>query len=408
MKTLPKPGKYLCAVNQDMKKQFLYLAGAVALFFASCSKDDDKNPSDNQKVPYSSLTTTTNYLTTFKGSDNNSSVDFSGQATRVAMLKEIDAYMKTGTTANLDAAKLKNMYANQNSPFTNAALNSATDKTIISKTAQSFGAVDAGTEQQRFKDYFDSIAVVSTAHGQAAAQGTAGLLDNKYLVNAKGFEYGQFVQKGLMGAMMLDQISNIYLGTEKQSADNNSIVTGKNYTQLEHHWDEAYGYLTQNEYFPKKDPNDATKYLESYLGGYVRQVDAGVGGTNPSAVYLAFLKGRAAIVNKDMSTRDEQISIIRSSAEKAIAIIAVSYLNKTKTATTDGARFHSLSEGFGFIYSLRYAYNAKINKTKSNQLLDQLTSKPNGFWSLTSSDINAVRDEIANTFGFDKEVVVNH
>lgn len=390
-----------------MRKQFIYFAGVCTLFFASCSKDDDKKTTANQKVPYSTLTVTTNYFTTFPGPDNNTSVDFGGQTTRTSMLKEIDAYMKTGTTTNLDADKLKDMFANQNNAFTSAALNAATDKTIISKTAQSFIVTDAGAEQQRFKDYFDALAVTSAAHGQTASQGVAGLLDGKYLVNAKGFEYGQFVQKGLIGAMMMDQICNIYLGTEKQSADNNTIVSGKNYTQLEHHWDEAYGYLTQNEYFPKKDPNDAAKYLESYLGGYVRQVGADVGG-NPQAVYMAFLKGRAAIVNKDMSTRDEQVAAIRTSIERAIATIAISYLNKSKTATTDGSRFHALSEGFGFVYSLRFAHNAKIDRVESNQLLDQLTNKPNGFWSLTPTDINAVRDVIATAFGIDKEVVVNH
>lgn len=234
------------------------------------------------------------------------------------------------------------------------------------------------------------------------------MLDGKYLVNEKGFEYGQFVQKGLIGAMMLDQISNIYLGTEKQAADNNTVVSGKNYTALEHHWDEAYGYLTANEMYPKKDPADATKWLETYLGSYVRQVSTSVGGENAADIYMALLKGRAAIVNKDLTTRDAQIAYVRTSLEKAIAIIAVSYLNKTKTATTDGAKFHSLSEGYGFIYSLRFAYNAKIGKAKSDELLGTLSNKANGFWSLTNADIDNVRDQVATAFGINKDVVVNH
>jgi hypothetical protein len=388
-----------------MHKKLVLSFAAASLLVASCKKDSTDNnnvtPNTPLEIPYENLTSTTSYFTTFKGDDGNTSVDFAGQTTRVNMLKELDAYMKKWTTQTLDANVLKNMFANTNSPFSDAALNTATDKTIISKTAGSFSAAEAEEERNRFKSYFDAQAAASLSRTNTAAQGVAGKLGN-YLVNEKGFEYAQFVQKGFMGALMLDQISNVYLGTEKQAADNSDIVSGKNYTQLEHHWDEAYGYLTQNEYFPKKDAVDSTKWAESFLGSYVRQVG------DPSQVYLAFLKGRAAVVNKDDATRTAQIEIIRTKLELAIATIAISYLNKTNDATTDAARFHALSEGVGFIYSLRYAHNPKINRAKSNQLLDQLMNKPNGFWSLTTADIDAVRDELANSFGLDKETYVNH
>ncbi|RYZ51339.1 MAG: DUF4856 domain-containing protein, partial [Sphingobacteriales bacterium] len=64
--------------------------------------------------------------------------------------------------------------------------------------------------------------------------------------------------------------------------------------------------------------------------------------------------------------------------------------------------------GTGFLYSLRYGYNAKIDKTKTDQLLAVLMDKPNGFWSLTIEDINNVRNQIADAFGIDREAVVNH
>lgn len=381
----------------------IILPVAVALVLsASCKKDNNNTP---LKVPYESLSTSTNYFTTFKGADGATSVDFSGQTTRINMLKEIDAYAKSFNTAPLSAAKLNNMFANTGSPFAAAELNAATDKTIISKTAQSFSATDADAERTWFKKHFDSIAVASTYAGQTATNGVPGKLGT-YLVNGKGVEYAQFIQKGLIGAMMLDQICNIYLGTEKMSADNETIVSGKNYTALEHHWDEAYGYLTSNEVYPKKDPADATKWLENFLGSYVRQVNGAYG--DPTAIYLAFVKGRAAIVNKDRATMDVQIAYIRASLEKAVATIAISYINKTKTATSDAARFHALAEGAGFIYSLRFAHNAKIGKAKSDALLGSLMNKENGFWSLTNADLDAVRDEIANTFSISKDAIVNH
>src|SRR5690606_2964185 len=134
----------------------------------------------------------------------------------------------------------------QNTPFAAAELNAATDKVISAKTAQSFSVTDADAERQRFIGWFNELEAVSMMNSQTASQGQAGVLGGNRLLNEKGFELGQFVQKGLIGAMMLDQIANIYLGTDKQSADNDAIVAGKNYTELEHHWDEAYGYLASN------------------------------------------------------------------------------------------------------------------------------------------------------------------
>lgn len=387
-----------------MLRNFIFFTAIVPVIFSSCKKGEPTEPAQEQKVPYATLTTATNYFQTFKGSDNQTSVDFSGQTTRVNMLKEITAYMRTGLTVKLDNTKLRNMYENKGNAFSDRNLNSALDKTIISKTAQSFLATDADMERQRFNGYLDILASISEMNNQQASAGVAGVLEKKYLVNEKGWVLNQLVQKGLIGAMMVDQICNIYLGTEKQGLDNSTIVSGKNYTQLEHSWDEAYGYMTQNEYFPKKDPNDATKWLESYLGGYIRQVVAPYG--NPSDVYMAFLKGRAAIVNNDANTRNEQIKFIRTELEKAIATIAISYLNKTKSATTDGSRFNYLSEGIGFIYSLRFAYNPKIDKAKSDQFMAALMNKENGFWSLTNADIDQVRNAIADTFGLDKNALV--
>ncbi len=382
-----------------MKKLFIPVLG-LALFATSCKKENNITPTpSNLKIPYTTLSTSSNYKATFVDAEGKTTVDFSGQTTRINMLKEIDAHIKTGTSADIDAVKLINMFRNQNTPFTSADLNAATDKVISAKTAQSFSATEADAERQRFIGYFNELERISKMNGQTAEQGKAGVLGTNRLVDEKGFELSQFVQKGLIGAMMLDQIANIYLGTEEQSADNSEPAEGKNYTDLEHHWDEAYGYLTANDTYPVEGK-------ESFLGSYAVQGTSVHDGAE--ALYLAFLKGRAAIVNNDLATRDEQIAYIRTELEKAIATVAISYLNKTNTATDDASRFHALSEGVGFIYSLRFAHNAKINKAKSEELLNILMGKANGFWSLTTDDINNVRDQIATTFGIDKTTVVNH
>lgn len=390
-----------------MKKILLFGALATGLFVTSCTKEVSTDPTTGQEIPYNSFSASSNYLETFVDRDNKTTVSFTGQTNRLDMLAELDAYIKTGATQQIQAQKMQDMFEHKNSPFTSGDLNAATGKVISAKTASSFSAAEADMERQRFIGYFNELDRISALNSQTAEQGKAGVLGSNRLVDEKGFEYSQFVQKGLIGALMLDQICNVYLGTEKQSADNMTVVEGKNYTAMEHHWDEAYGYLTSNPVYPMKDPADASRYKERFLGGYVRQVGKDVGG-DPEALYYAFLKGRAAIVNNELSVRDEQIAYIRKELEEAVATVAISYLNKTNSATDDASRFHALSEGVGFIYSLRFAHNPKINKAKSEALLNTLMGKANGFWSLTAADINSVRDQIADAFGIDKSTVVSH
>lgn len=384
-----------------MRRILLSGLAISGLFIASCTKENTNvNPTPaEQKIAYSSLSASSSYTQTFVDDSGQSTVDFSGQTTRIDMLKELDAYIRTGTTASIDASKMKNMFENQNNAFSNADLNNATTKIISAKTAQSFSATAADAERQLFISYFGKLEAMSQQSSQTAAQGQAGVLGGKRLVDEKGVEYGQLVSKGLVGALMLDQISNVYLGTDKQSADNTTKEEGENFTAMEHHWDEAYGYLTKNAVYP-------TEGEESYLGEYARQGASVHGGA--ANLFLAFLKGRAAIVNNDLTTRDEQIAYIRAELEKAVATVAISYLNKTNSASDDASRFHALSEGVGFIYSLRFAYNSKVNAAKSNELMSKLMDKADGFWSLTTADIESVRDELASAYGIDKSTVVNH
>jgi hypothetical protein len=247
----------------------------------------------------------------------------------------------------------------------------------------------------------DVVASNSVGLPRTAADGTSGVAVNgtsKYLVDEKGIEYGQLIQKALIGAVMFDQISNIYLGDDKQyEANNTSLVTGKNYTTIEHYWDEAYGYLSKNAVYP-----DPVKSNERFLGAYARQYK------DSTAIFLAFLKGRAGATNKDKAMMDQQRVQIQSMLENVIAALTISYLNKTKTsATSPAAAMHAMSEGLGFLYSLRYAKNAKIAAAKSDELMNMLMSGK-AYYDVTNTKIDAVRDQIAITFGINKEIVLSH
>lgn len=403
-----------------MKQNVIYLSAfaLVAAGFASCKKNDGiAVPQLRPKMDYAAFTASSNYLEVFKDKEGNQTVDFSGQTTRQDMMAEMDSAMRIATGAYaskgvpagaVSATLLKNMYANTGNSFRTATLNAATDKQLKGKTAGSFSAVDGETEKARFEGWLDKVATASNSYDKVAADGQAGIAvatsGSKYLVDEKGIEYGQLVQKGLIGAVLMDQLVNVYLGTEKLAFDNSKLADGKKYTALEHSWDEAYGYLTKNGVFPTPNPGDATKYLERYLGNYVRPVG------DPAQLFVAFLKGRAAVVNNDKTTRDQQVTFIRQHIEKAIATFAVSYLNKTKSslASDVASAIHAFGEGSGFVYSLRFANSKKITVAKSDALLNKLIGGAKGFYSLTPAIIDEVRNEIATAYGIDAATVVNH
>jgi len=199
----------------------------------------------------------------------------------------------------------------------------------------------------------------------------------------------------LIGALQLDYIGNVLLN-EGLNADNSALVEGKNYTQLEHNWDEAYGLLTLNPIYLLNSTNEEKGTTEFGAGSYIWEYNK----ANYAKIFPAFLKGRAAIVNNDMAELQAQATFIRTEFEKAIASAALGYLEKWKTGTTDGARAHAIGEGLGFIYSLRFATVHNVDAAFSDGILDDLVGSANGFWDLDATKINTASDAIKDKFDF--------
>ena len=399
-----------------MKKSYLYLLASAIVFagFSACKKDSIDQPQKDLKMEYNALSATSDYIQAFKDDNGQLTVDFTGQKQRLDMFVELDALMKSAQKQQISSVQLKSMYANQNSAFSNPDLNAATSKQLKDKTAATLSITEAEKARTNIESYFDKIALMSQSYNVTATDGLAGVYTNatgsKYLVDEKGIEWGQVVAKSLIGAVMLDQIVNGYLGDEKQAVDNSKLVDGKNYTQLEHHWDEAYGYLTSNSIYPKLKADG--KKDERALGSYAYQdISAEEASKKTAELYLAFLKGRAAVVNKDDQTRKEQIAFIRSTLEKTLAKVTISYLKKTQdaiAANNFADAVHSLGEGAGFLYSLRFAHNPKINPTVSDNLFNELIGGPKGFYSLTSAKLTTIRTQIANAYGIDANATTTH
>lgn len=399
----------------EFKKLSLSTLSILFLGLASCSNDD--TPAEetfNYTVPVTY---------TFERS-SVTSVDYSGQSSRLLMLDEMGKYYSTSATNGTvaDDAVLSEMYANTNNRFTGAGLNTSgkqlKDKTAASKDYFSLYLGGGTTAEQvsvreLFETQFDNGEAAS--QGATASAGVAGVyLDgsSKRLLAANGLEPQQVLLKGMMGACFLDQVVNNYLSLNKldestNRADNTAkvLVAGKSYTTMEHTWDEAYGYIYGG------DNLTVTPNVFKFWSSYINQVNADADfNTIKADIDLAFRKGRAAIVANDYKVRDAQIDIIKAKLAMVPAVRAVYYLQegKGKLATDNGAKaFHALSEGYGFIMSLRYTNKPGTNspyftKAEVDAMLASLTSGTNGLWAIDTlgAKLDAISTQIATKFGF--------
>lgn len=403
-------------IKMNYLKNSAFVAMAV-IGLASCKKDKTDAPKQPLRaaIDYAKLVDGTKYDNTntlFVDASGKSTIDVSTGNFRYRVFQGINTYAGTWKTQTVDGNVLKNMFKNSGNPFTAttnpapadfAALN-ASGIQLRNVTASSWPTADAEVVRLKVEADFASLATISASANTAAVKGTAGYVTNaggtKYLVDAKGFETGQLIQKGLIGAFDLDYIGNVLLNTGL-GADNYTLVAGKNYTKLEQNWDEAFGSLTLNGNYLVGSTTTAKGTTESFLGSYIWEYGqiADDANYNYSKILPAFIKGRAAIVNNDQAELKKQAEIIRKTMERAVAKAALGYLGKWKTGTDEGTRAHAIGEGLGFIYSLRFASLNGGNAKFSDDILTALVGSSGGYWDLTNDKINAADAAIRAKFG---------
>lgn len=357
--------------------------------------------------------------------DGQSSINFSGQTTRILMAEElIDLLLdETATASALNA-----MFAHQEGAgdFSDPGLN-ASNKNIRGKTAASFdffsnNATDQDLIRADFEGWIQTqVDEVFPNWNAVAVAGIAGQIadgSSTRYITAQGLEMNQVFNKSLIGALMVDQILNNYVSanlldaaTQRGDNDNDVLEEGKNYTVMEHDWDKAYGYAfgtAQDLADPRPTIGEDDSFLNKYIGR-VEDDDDFTGITD--AIFQALKLGRAAIVAKDYTIRDQQAEILRGLISEVVGIRSVYYLQQGKNAldrpTPDfGGGFHDLSEGYGFIYSLQFT--RKPNSTDSyftkeevdGFLADLLDDGPSGLWDVEPATLDAISNTIAERFSF--------
>ncbi len=359
-----------------IKSQSYLLLTLMGIFFlSSCKKDD--GPIDN------SYTIPTTY--------NFENVSYDGQTQRLAMFTEFKTYMKSANSSGttLDENRLAAMYANDVA------------------NAQWIGTYDE-SKQMRGKTFepvqsvFDGLLIDLATASQSTEAGTNGIAGvvqsndgaKNYLLNENGLELGQVIEKALMGALLYYQSTGVYMESGKMDVDNETITAGEG-TDMEHHWDEAFGYFGVPIDFPTNTDNVA------FWGDYCNDRDALIG-TNKT-IMDAFLKGRAAISNKDLDARDEAIQTAREGWELVVVGSALHYLNSGLENFDDMAlRAHSLSEAIGFVYALQFNPIKKIKNAQVEEILTLIGGTDNianaNIYNAEIANVQAAKDQLADWF----------
>ena len=379
----------------NKKNYLLALPLIVMLFAVGCKKKGCTDPSasnydinaekSDESCEYDTVITYSVPTTyTFTDADGNNTVSYDGQTSRMDMLSEMVSYLKSANGSNaapvtLDATTLLSMYDNSYTGWSDTSLVN-NGKKLKNKTA-----LDDGGVQTIFEGWMT-----------AAAAASPGDTSVSYLQSSTGLEWTQMIEKGLMGACFASQMTSNYLaGIENDN--NEEILSGKYYTQMEHHWDEAYGYFTDAHDYPASGTNRfwgkyANKsYLEDNLG-------------SATDISTAFRTGRAALSAGNISDALVQRDIIIAEVKLMQAGMAIHYLNDVKSKignSSQDAINHSMSEALAFIMGIQFiSETPDMNTAEITTIIDSIEPDVTGF-TQSIIDINSVIDQIASATGLE-------
>lgn len=377
-----------------MKKLTLLTALFSAVAFTACQPDE--------KTETSSPAAPSTYSFTRNG---ESTVAYSGQEERIAMLNAIGTELaKVNTNGTVDAQQLKDMFANQNGAFASEGYSKQLKNKCASEQDAAF-----------YEAWFEKTDSISKLQA-TAANGQAGLLlkegsTSGYLFDENGIEPRQIILKGLMGSVFYYQTVEHYLSVKILADDNENILDGKNYTEMEHHYDEGFGYLgiATDLSNSDTDPKDQTRV--NFWGEYVVKRHIASDAYNMPGVnerlLTALIKGRHAIVLKQYDTRDEAIGEIATIMEQVCANNALSYLADAKDDTDIAKRLHHLSEAIGFMIAMEGHRDGAISEAMFPRKSDQskvdsalaIVGLNTNLWEVSNSDIDMAITHLVEAFG---------
>ncbi|MCD6025381.1 MAG: hypothetical protein K0Q91_2297 [Fibrobacteria bacterium] len=330
-----------------------WLVLPAALLLAACfeSPNDDTGPTD--------VTPPSSYV--FLGADGQSSVDYSGQTARLLLIHDIQSAARvpadTGyALTSFAASEILKYYTHLDADSLNIRTSVAGGKTRYhakyAQIASGKSLHDKVSSATVIGYGLNTQALVTLWAGQISTNALDATKRKKAAVylDSNGVDLSQMISKVLAGAVAYHQATAVYL-QEVTSKDNAALVSGKNYTVMEHNWDEAFGYfgaaVNYSDYSDdtlniaaasyRDNNNDGkidfrSEYNFSMMGRYTARRDRGLAPQDWSGdAFKAFLKGRALISAKASAAEiAAQRAIIVDVWDKTYASNVISYIKGTK------------------------------------------------------------------------------
>ena len=438
-------------------------------------------------------------------SNNDDSVSYSGQIARHLIIAELNNYINNQLDADVDngvfetaddvITKLNSFFETANDTeyalrWENEALTvstlstpvqtvltevSNTNKDLVSKIAgndakgqhkdwntEGFVAFETETYQSPealIRWYFAQIAAnVETEVNGSQRTDVNGDVITKVYIGENGLDYKQLIQKTLLGTVAFSQGADDYLGSDVEGkgllTDNTTILDGKNYTNLEHQFDEGFGYFgAARDYLLYTDEEIAAKGgRDTHQGMFDSNADGEIdfnseynfghsqnaakrdintaGNTNPTdfteLAMRGFIEGRALInANVGSDLTDEQMTELNGYAqqailnwEKSIAATAVHYINDT---TADLEKFGTEEFSFtdvakhwselkGFVISLQFNPDSPLSDAEHAAVNDLIGDAPvlvEANVAAYIADLATARTKLQQAYEFDEENVAN-
>lgn len=202
--------------------------------------------------------------------------------------------------------------------------------------------------------------------------------EDRILVTAQGLAPGEQYRGMILGAIVLDHL--LWKDLEEGMLQDEGLIkqhealtflAGHNYTELEHRWDEAYGFYVELE----KELQSATLLA---LPGVSRQLGD------------AFALGRRAITEYRYDEALSHLRSIRQLLSQAVAARAIEELygkhTRANLAEAPEQAFRFISRGLGWVYALQFTRRSTgeryLSRSEAQTLLAPITAGE-GLWSPT-------------------------
>ena len=198
---------------------------------------------------------------------------------------------------------------------------------------------------------------------------------NIAFANEKGVIVAELFNGIVWGGIYLDKILNVHLNDSlyndtrlRREHESTTLLPGRNYTELEHHWDLAYGY--HQDWLPFIQTSGLSVLRESRI-----------------KIYNAFALGRLALTEFRYDEVQTQLQLIRAELSKVAAVRTMSLLIGEITLANLDEDINNalvfLSKGCGAVYGLQFTLQASgiphLSYEEATRYIAQLTTG-NGLW----------------------------